>query len=159
MGFHIGFTMFFPQRQLRSAPLSETAAENVGAMSIHTAARVNNVLITAFNRPPAFFCLVIHLRRHPQRPDIDAIVTALRVSLAHAYYGTPPNMVPFSMALPKSLYKPLPPLDPAAHQVSLVSAGTGVVADTGEREREGRARGGGALIFRYGAVGEGVMSR
>ena len=55
---------------------------------------------------------------------MDAFITALRVSLAHAYYGTPSSMVPFSMTLPKRLYKPLPPLDKATHQVCLATANT-----------------------------------
>ncbi|CAN0142041.1 unnamed protein product [Scytosiphon promiscuus] len=45
-----------------------------------------------------------------------AVVTEIRVSLALAYYGTPPFAVPFTMALPKALNTPLPPMDDAAHQ-------------------------------------------
>lgn len=58
----------------------------------------------------------------PQRPDIASIVTAIRVSLAHAYYGTPPYAIPFTMALPKALHTPLPAMDGAAHQVFISAA-------------------------------------
>ncbi|CAM9786078.1 unnamed protein product, partial [Pylaiella littoralis] len=58
-----------------------------------------------------------------QRPDMASTVTAIRVSLAHAYYGTPPYAIPFSMALPKALNTPLPPMDEAVHQASHSFAG------------------------------------
>lgn len=45
------------------------------------------------------------------------IVTALRVSLAHAFYGNPSNMIPFKIVLPRILHVPLPPLDQDVHQV------------------------------------------
>lgn len=37
------------------------------------------------------------------------IVNALRIYLAHAYYGTPPYLIPFKISLPQSLRSPLPP--------------------------------------------------
>lgn len=91
-------------------------------MSTHTAERCSQ--LPSIYRP-LFLSRCFWPTSHPppapvQHPDIGAIATALRVSLSHAYYGTPPNMVPFAMALPKSLHKPLPPLDPAAHQVNIV---------------------------------------
>lgn len=45
------------------------------------------------------------------------IVMAIRVMLAHAYYGWPSMAVPCTMSLPKSLHTPLPPMDQAVHQV------------------------------------------
>ncbi|CAM9994866.1 unnamed protein product [Scytosiphon promiscuus] len=51
-----------------------------------------------------------------QRPSIATVITRIRVSLALAYYGTPPFAVPFTMTLPSSLNTPLPPMDDSVHQ-------------------------------------------
>ncbi|CAM9211432.1 unnamed protein product, partial [Hapterophycus canaliculatus] len=51
-----------------------------------------------------------------QRPDMASVVAKIRMSLALAYYGTPPFAVPFTMALPKTFNTTLPPMDEAVHQ-------------------------------------------
>lgn len=55
-----------------------------------------------------------------QRPDVASTVTAIRVSLAHAYYGTPTYAIPFTMTLPKAFHTPLPTMDVSVHQVSVL---------------------------------------
>lgn len=47
-------------------------------------------------------------------------MTAIRVSLAHAYYGTPQYAIPFKMKLPRAFHTPLPRLDNVVHQVFIV---------------------------------------
>ncbi len=64
----------------------------------------------------------------PQRPDMASVVTAIRISLAHAYYGTPPYAIPFKMAVPKAFHSPLPPMDETVHQVCTHHATTSVEA-------------------------------
>lgn len=48
---------------------------------------------------------------------MTSVVAALRASLARAYYGTPPYMIPFKIILPQTLSAPLPPLEEDVQKV------------------------------------------